>query len=317
MSQVTKRGAHRKRAEAMSAPRAAFPMRTVMRMTGLSADTIRVWERRYRAVTPQRTSGNARRYTDAQIARLNLLREAISRGHTIGEIAMHDDEALAELGRDAPPRALELSPPTLATRYLEALERYDLAGANAVLKQAAALMPARALALEVLRPITTAVGEAWHQGALSISQEHVATQQIRALAESLARVHDVAPSARKLLFAAPEGHLHDLGLHLCGLIALEHGVAPIMLGANTPLAEVERAATRLRARHVVLSVARDLDAGERRTLPARIRALARRVEVWLGVPVDHPLGSLASRENVRVFHSFESFDRALSAYAPT
>jgi DNA-binding transcriptional MerR regulator len=40
-----------------------FPMRVVTRMTGLSADVVRVWERRYAAITPDRTDGNARRYS--------------------------------------------------------------------------------------------------------------------------------------------------------------------------------------------------------------------------------------------------------------
>ena len=75
-------------------------MRVVVRLTGLSADTLRAWERRYAAIAPGRTVGNARRYTEAQVRRLELLREAVSRGHAIGDVVELDDAAIAQLVRE-------------------------------------------------------------------------------------------------------------------------------------------------------------------------------------------------------------------------
>ena len=50
-----------------------YPMRVVTRLTGLTADTIRVWERRYGAVRPERTQGNVRRYSSSEIRRLSTM----------------------------------------------------------------------------------------------------------------------------------------------------------------------------------------------------------------------------------------------------
>ena len=74
-----------------------FPMRVVTRMTGLSADVVRAWERRYGAIEPGRTDGNARRYSHADIARLTRLRDAVSQGHSIGEVSRLSNEALDAL----------------------------------------------------------------------------------------------------------------------------------------------------------------------------------------------------------------------------
>ena len=71
-----------------------YPMRVVSRLTGLTADTIRVWERRYQAVKPERTRGNKRRYTGSQVRRLVLLRRATELGHSIGQVAPLPDEDL-------------------------------------------------------------------------------------------------------------------------------------------------------------------------------------------------------------------------------
>ena len=58
---------------------ARYPIRAVARMTGLSADTLRAWERRYEAVAPGR-SRRGRLYTDAQVARLRQLADLVGRG---------------------------------------------------------------------------------------------------------------------------------------------------------------------------------------------------------------------------------------------
>ena len=63
-----------------------YPIRTVAKLSGVSMDTIRAWERRYGAVTPQR-SARGRMYSEKEVQRLALLRDAVARGHAIGQIA--------------------------------------------------------------------------------------------------------------------------------------------------------------------------------------------------------------------------------------
>ena len=64
-----------------------YPIKVAVRRTGLTAHAIRVWEKRYSAVTPVRTPTNRRLYSEADIERLQLLRRATLAGHSIGQIA--------------------------------------------------------------------------------------------------------------------------------------------------------------------------------------------------------------------------------------
>ncbi len=73
-----------------------FRIGAVSRLTNIPADTIRVWERRYGAVQPERMTGGSRLYSQQDIARLKMLRELVDRGQAIGSIANLADEALAE-----------------------------------------------------------------------------------------------------------------------------------------------------------------------------------------------------------------------------
>src|SRR5512145_2979484 len=75
------------------------PMRVVTRRTGLSAEILRVWERRYRVVTPARTQTGRRLYSDAEIERLHLLHRATLGGRSIGLVAALPTPALAKLVR--------------------------------------------------------------------------------------------------------------------------------------------------------------------------------------------------------------------------
>ena len=63
------------------------PIQIVSRRTGLSADVIRAWERRYKAVKPSRSSNGRRLYSDNDVKKLMLLQRIISGGRRIGDIA--------------------------------------------------------------------------------------------------------------------------------------------------------------------------------------------------------------------------------------
>jgi AAA family ATP:ADP antiporter len=73
----------------------------VARRTGLSAHVIRIWEKRYGAVEPERTGTNRRLYSDEQIERLSLLRDLTQAGHRIGHVAKLPTEKLRQLAKES------------------------------------------------------------------------------------------------------------------------------------------------------------------------------------------------------------------------
>ena len=77
-----------------------YPIRAAAKLTGISLDTLRAWERRYKAVTPARTK-RGRLYDESAIRRLLLLKGAVERGRSIGQVASLPDAELEELERNA------------------------------------------------------------------------------------------------------------------------------------------------------------------------------------------------------------------------
>ena len=99
-------------------------MAVVTRLTGLQPDVIRAWERRYGAVRPVRSRGNHRLYSDSDVRRLTLIRQALDLGWKVSQVAILDDEAIEELireaGASAPTRSMKAEP-SMAERALRQL----------------------------------------------------------------------------------------------------------------------------------------------------------------------------------------------------
>ena len=73
-----------------------FRIGAVAKMTGIPMPTIRMWERRYQVVEPKRTEGGSRLYSEADVTRLSLLRQATEVDQAIGTIAKLDNDSIRQ-----------------------------------------------------------------------------------------------------------------------------------------------------------------------------------------------------------------------------
>lgn len=241
------------------------PMRVVTRRTGLSAEILRVWERRYRVVTPARTQTGRRLYSDAEIERLHLLHRATLGGRNIGLIAALPNPALEELLRKDAEADLARTTRASAARGtvsfpadrfvsegLRALEALDPAALGAVLRRASIALPVVAFLEDVVAPLMDQVGTRWREGTLRPVHGHLAASVVRRVLE---RATVAAPAAAPhLLLATVTGQAHELGAIMAGVAAAADGWAVTWLGASLPAADVADAAMTLRAQAVGLSL---------------------------------------------------------------
>ena len=291
-----------------------YPMRVVSRLSGLTADTIRVWERRYQAVSPERTGGNKRRYSGSQVQRLVLLRRATELGHSIGQVAgLQDEDLLRIIGETTQEVTRHKSLyDAVIEDYLAAVLRFDVQRAEAILTRTAAIVPALKLTLEVLVPLMRRVGESWKEGELKIPHEHIISGQLRSLLGTLMRHVEPVVAAPRILVTTPPNHLHEFGAIIGAFIAASRGFEPIYLGANTPFEDISDAATQSGSAFILLSVARKCSATELESLTAGLESLSGDHELWLGIPNGHQLSD--SNVSATLFYQYDELDRALVGY---
>ncbi len=297
----------------IAVPNEVYPMRVVSRLTGLSADTIRVWERRYQAVDPGRTDGNKRRYSVDHVRRLVLLRRATELGHSIGQVArLRAADLRRIIGETDPAASSQVSVyQAIIDDYMKSVLAFDLQGADAVLTRSAAIIPPMQLTLQVIVPLMRSVGAAWHQGDLKISHEHIVTAQLRSLLGTLMRHIQPVAGAPRVLVTTPPGHRHEFGAIIGAFIAASRGFEPIYIGADTPIEDISDAAIQSGAALILLSVARDSAPRDGAALVEGIATLCAEHEVWVGIPEGHAASH--SQSGARFFHHYEDLDQALLA----
>ncbi len=255
----------------------------VTRLTGLSADVIRVWERRYGVIRPVRSEGGSRLYSEADISRLRQLRQAIDKGHSIGQAAKLPAEELEHLLGSQPDSAVAEDPySTAQERFLEAIERMDVASADMELSRAATLFPVKTLVTQVIAPILEQVGERWAHKELGVAQEHVASGLIRSLLNSLIRLYPPTKQSDTIVLSTIQGERHEFGLLLTALLATSRGWRVVYLGTDLPALEIAHALQLTNSRFLALSMV----TGPTREFEEEMEALARSIHpstrVWVG-----------------------------------
>lgn len=235
-------------------------MGVVARRTGLTAHVIRVWERRYGAVTPLRTDTNRRLYSDADIERLRLLHQATKAGHSIGQIADMESDRLAELVRQdspalvEPTRARPTSSSELIDACMDAIRRLDAPGLEELLSRAAVDVSQQSLLEEVIDPLMQGIGDSWQNGSLRVADEHMASAVIRAVLSGMRDLRRASASGPGLVATTPSGQVHEIGAMMAAVTASASGWRSMYLGPDLPADEIAGAARRHGAQAVALSL---------------------------------------------------------------
>lgn len=231
--------------------------------TGLPQDLIRAWERRYDAVTPGRGRTNRRLYSDDDIDRLRLLRQAVARGRRISDVAplpIAELKALvvedqSETHRDRKPVDARAKVPvdSMLAEAIEALEALDRHRLEAVLSNAAVEMSGPAVRQELLVPLLEVIGTRWEDGSMRIVHEHLASTIVRTFMTAARNGHD-RTNAPRVIITTPAGQNHELGALMAATVAEEIGWDVYYLGPNLPAEEIAAAVRQLNAKAVALSI---------------------------------------------------------------
>ena len=224
----------------------------IERDTGLSKDTLRVWERRYGFPDPQRDALGERRYDDAQLARLRHIRRLIDAGHRPGQVVSLPIEVLLQLTTQAAPKRIQpRSTRTLAPgqgdapieelqAWMQMLHRYDV---RSLRQDMVRLLKEQGLAhllLEGVAPMNARVGDAWLAGGLAVHQEHLYSEAVQSvLREAISQIALAgAVAAPRVLLTTLPGEEHGLGLLMAECFLALEGCETLPLGVQTPLPDI-------------------------------------------------------------------------------
>ncbi len=251
----------------------------IERESGISRDTLRVWERRYGFPLPERNQRGQRRYLIVELDRLRLCKQLLDQGRRPGSFILLADEQLRQL-LSHPNGTMSLPP------ELEALKETLSGGGTTLHHRLEALLQLyglRNFLTDVVAPMNHAVGEAWCAGEIGIFHEHLYTQELhRVITVAMERLPPGRNAGRVLLTTLP-GEQHGIGLLMVSAMLRLEGAEVLTLGVQTPPEEIVRGAVGGGCRVVGISCSDQLG---RRTITSQLvrlrKLLPAGVALWAG-----------------------------------
>ncbi len=224
---------------------ANYSIKDLEKLSGVKAHTLRIWERRYQLLTPERTQTNIRFYGDGDLRKLLNVNILLQNGWKISKASKLDQEALSKevvsLRENLPPDTADFLPfinsLLIATLELnqEIFEKlFNTATTRFGLKQTM---------IHVINPLLRKIGLMWSVWSLHPGQEHFATNLIRQkLCTAIDNIIVFDPKPEKFLLFLPEKEFHEIGLLFSHYWLRSEGYTVTYLGQNTPFNAVAQAA---------------------------------------------------------------------------
>ncbi len=222
----------------------SFTISQLQQLSGIKAHTIRIWEQRYNALTPDRSEGNTRSYNNEQLKRLLNIVSLLEEGYKISQLGIMTDQELHGLLAQKLQEytSQENNNEYFISQLIAASMSYDEPHFNAIYNQSVKELGLPGTYNDVLYPMLKRMGLMWGIDSISPAQEHFSShlikQKIFSAIETLPKPTD---SKRNWLLFLPENEFHEIPLLFSNYLIQTEGHKVIYLGSNVPLETLYKA----------------------------------------------------------------------------
>ena len=218
----------------MDRVKSTFSIKNLENLSGIKAHTLRIWEKRYNLLEPERTDTNIRRYSLDSLRKLLNITLLYNHGFKISKIASLETSEIPKLVRSIALKAnseqVSINAFKLAminfdyelfdTNYEEILQHHNF----------------EYLFMNIFMPLMKELGILWQTGAISPSHEHFITnlvkQKIHLQTEYLQKNKFEQRNHPIFVLFLPENEIHELGILYLNYLILSKGYRTIFLGQS-------------------------------------------------------------------------------------
>jgi methylmalonyl-CoA mutase cobalamin-binding subunit len=255
-----------------------YSVQHAARLTGIAPDTLRMWERRYHVVEPERSEAGYRLYDDVALRRLSAMRALVAAGWSPRLAAEQVKSGTADGGGPAD-EVIPSEPLDLLASLASDLDPVRL---ESELGRVFASAPFEALADDWLMPSLGRLGRAWQSGTVSVAGEHFVSAGLHRHVARVLEAAEPAPGAPRVMVGLSRASRHELGVLSFAALLRRAGVEVVYVGADLPSDSWAVAATSAGVRDIVLGVPTADDVPGVRDAVAALTAAAPDVAVHVG-----------------------------------
>ena len=244
-----------------------FNLGVVIQETGINADTLRAWERRYGLPQPARTEGRHRLYSQRDIDTIKWLSTRQAEGMSISK-AVNLWRTLESEGNDpllempSPLSVPRMPPPVevavgakieeLRQDWIEACLDFNETTAEYIASHAFALFPTETVLFEIFFAGLSTIGEAWYQRRATVQQEHFSSALVTRRLNALIATAPPPIHRQSIIVGCPPEEDHTLSALLITYLLRSRGWHVVYLGANVPLQNFRETVDNVKPALVVL-----------------------------------------------------------------
>ncbi|GAB1307470.1 MerR family transcriptional regulator [Urechidicola sp. KH5] len=215
-----------------------YTMAQVETLTGIKSHTLRIWERRYTFLKPERTETNIRYYSDADVRKLLNISILINNGYRVSKIDKMNEDEVHEVVVHLNSRSSAKFDDDL-NRLVYAMIEMNEESFNHIFKRHVTRNGLLSTVIDLLYPFLDHVGVLWTTNRTIPAQEHFISCLIR---QKIVSAIDMIPppkeDAKSVILFLPENESHEIALLLANYIARDLGFKVYYLGQNVPLENI-------------------------------------------------------------------------------
>jgi len=205
-------------------------------LSGIKAHTIRIWEKRYHLLDPNRTDTNIRSYSDDDVRRILNVAMLIKNGYKISNVAAFDE---AKLQSEVIRLNRNLSDPEKnIDQLLFHTVNIDTFGFEHLLEKIISELGFSKTILQVIFPFFERIGILWQAGSIFAAHEHFVSNLVRNRLIRETGKFESSDNAKSILFFLREDEYHELGLLYSNYLASHAGLRCVYLGQNLPFGDL-------------------------------------------------------------------------------
>ncbi|MBE0671909.1 MAG: B12-binding domain-containing protein [Anaerolineales bacterium] len=250
----------------------AFNLKAVLLETGLAADTLRAWERRYGLPTPNRSAGGHRLYSQYDIETIKWLIARQAEGLSISRavdlwnehlasgldpLAGYTSSSFASAQTTSANAAPDTTLDTIRAQWINACISFNETNAEQALNKAFSMFSVESVCMDVLQKGMSEIGGLWYENRASVQQEHFASGLAMRRLDALLSASPIPTRPQTVLVGCPPGEWHTFTPLMLSLLLRRRGLNVIYLGANVPAERFEETVSKVKA-NLVLLVAQSL-----------------------------------------------------------